>query len=127
MVLNRRQGKKISILVHSESYLYTQIPSLVAIDQEAAIQMFVSHVEQLPIASIVDQLSHDRKSLHDYLHRVFVQRLGEYNIEIYAKFHELQVELYAEYDPDSLLPFIRTSNFVSLEKVCNSEFKVVLL
>lgn len=83
--------------------------------------MFVTHVEQLPIPSVVDGLAHDTRSLHEYLHHVFVQRIGEYNTDRYAAFHERQVELYAEYDPDALLPFIRTSKFVSYEKVCSLE------
>ncbi len=46
-----------------------------------------------------------------YLHRAFLKdpTFGE-------EHHGLLVELYAEYAPEHLLPFLRTSNNYSLEK-----------
>ena len=34
-----------------------------------------------------------------------------------AEYHERQVDLYAQYDPDKLLPFLRSCNDIPLQKV----------
>ena len=49
--------------------------------------------------------------LHIYLHALFMKdpHLG-------SDFHELQVGLYAKFDYPRLLPFLRQSNYYSLEK-----------
>lgn len=35
-----------------------------------------------------------------------------------GQYHQRQVELYATYDPDKLLPFLRSCNDIPLQKVC---------
>ena len=73
------------------SSIQDQIVALIAIDRDSALRMMVNHVDELPITSVVEQLSNDRKALHKYLHDVFVQHMGEYNTEVNAEFHEMQV------------------------------------
>ncbi|KAL0390596.1 UNVERIFIED_CONTAM: Vacuolar protein sorting-associated protein 41 [Sesamum calycinum] len=52
-----------------------------------------------------------RYFLHLYLHSLF-----EANPHAGRDFHDMQVELYAEYDPKMLLPFLRSSQHYTLEK-----------
>ena len=64
------------------------------------------------IASVVDQLKGYPRLLHKYLHALFVK-----DPHAGSAFHELQVELYAEYEPNKLLPFLRQSNHYPLKMV----------
>lgn len=61
---------------------------------------------------VVQQLKPRPKFLHTYLDALFRRdpHLG-------YEFHDLQIELYAEFDPAKLLDFLRASNYYSLEKV----------
>ncbi|KAK1383079.1 Vacuolar protein sorting-associated protein 41-like [Heracleum sosnowskyi] len=52
-----------------------------------------------------------RYFLHMYLHSLF-----EANPHAGKEFHDMQVELYADYDPKMLLPFFRSSQHYKLEK-----------
>ena len=36
-----------------------------------------------------------------------------------SEYHEMQVELYAKFDKDKLLPFLRLCNDIPLQKVCD--------
>lgn len=94
-----------------------KVANLMQIDRASAVRMLVNQTEQLKILDIVKQLEDDRELLHEYLHELFVHRLGEYNSEVYASLHETQVALYTEFAPSFLLRFLQTSNFVPLEKV----------
>jgi len=61
---------------------------------------------------VVDQLRKYPKLLHKYLHALFVK-----DPHVGSAYHELQVELYAEYEPSKLLPFLRQSNHYPLKMV----------
>lgn len=84
---------------------------LLQVDQAEAIRLLVANVHRVPMQQVVAQLREHPPLLHQYLHAVFVKdaRLGE-------AFHELQVELYAEYDRKNLLPFLHQSTAYPLEK-----------
>lgn len=100
------------------SLVQNKVVNLMQIDRAGAVRMLVNQqTEQLAIADIAKQLEDERELLHEYLHELFVHRLGEYNSEMYASLHETQVALYAEFAPSYLLKFLQTSNFVPLEKV----------
>ena len=66
----------------------------------------------MQIATVVDQLRGRPKLLHKYLHALFVK-----DPHVGAAFHEAQVELYAEFEPSKLLPFLRQSNHYPLKMV----------
>lgn len=100
------------------SLVQNKVVNLMQIDRASAVRMLVNQTEQLKILDVVKQMQDDRELLHDYLHELFVHRLSEYNTEMYASLHEMQVALYAEFAPSYLLKFLQTSNFVPLEKVC---------
>ncbi|KAI9491298.1 hypothetical protein BDB00DRAFT_767376 [Zychaea mexicana] len=65
---------------------------------------------QMP-AKVVRQLRSHLKFLHVYLDALF-----DRDRHIGYEFHDLQVELYADYDYPKLLDFLRASHYVSLEK-----------
>lgn len=109
------------------SLVQNKVVNLMQIDRTSAVRMLVNQTEQLKILDVVKQMQDDRELLHDYLHELFVHRLSEYNTEMYASLHEMQVALYAEFAPSYLLKFLQTSNFVPLEKVGCPHYVVVLL
>ncbi|KAI9306269.1 hypothetical protein BJ944DRAFT_160178 [Cunninghamella echinulata] len=76
-----------------------------------AVQLLVKNNEAMQPAKIVRQLKSHPKFLHIYLDALF-QR----DPHIGYEFHDLQVELYADYDYPKLLDFLRTSHYISLEK-----------
>ncbi len=114
------QLKRDSVFDLLEEYsLFDSVPirQLLEFKPERAIELFVQHTDRVPIREVVAQLlPTNRKVLHMYLHRLF-----GIDMHIASEFHELQVELYAEYDRKDLLPFLRQSNHYPLEpalKVC---------
>ncbi|KAJ8485596.1 hypothetical protein OPV22_018081 [Ensete ventricosum] len=50
--------------------------------------------------------------LHLYLHSLF-----EIDLQAGKEFHDLQVELYEEYEPKMILPFLGSSQHIRLDKV----------
>jgi len=84
----------------------------------------------LPVPSVFGQLRSRRDLQHWYLHLLFTRAPEVYNTQEYARFHVLQVSLYAEFAPDfepgrgsdstegydsDLLRFLRGSSFAPLE------------
>jgi hypothetical protein len=62
-----------------------------------------------------------RKYLHLYLHGLF-----EKDPNAGKEYHGLQVELYADYEPRLLLPFLRSSHHYNLDKVICDSFRILL-
>lgn len=60
---------------------------------------------------MVKQLRRHRQFLHIYLDALF-----DRDHQLGFEFHDLQVELYAEYDYSKLMEFLRASHYISLEK-----------
>ncbi|KAG0031903.1 Vacuolar protein sorting-associated protein 41 [Podila clonocystis] len=79
--------------------------------QGPAVQMMIEHTEEIPIKHVVPQLKNHNRLRHIYLDALFLRdpHLG-------SDFHDLQVELYADYAPGKLIDFLRASNYFSLEK-----------
>ncbi|PRP83024.1 RING zinc finger-containing protein [Planoprotostelium fungivorum] len=80
-------------------------------DPKRAVQMLVSHTERVPIAEVVDQLRGYPLMLHNYLHALF-----EKDPHIGQTYHEMQVALYAEYNYEFLMTFLKQSNYWALER-----------
>ncbi|OZJ04120.1 hypothetical protein BZG36_02827 [Bifiguratus adelaidae] len=76
-----------------------------------AVQMLVQHTDAIKPRTVVQQLKSKRKYLHTYLDALF-----ERDPQLGIEFHDLQVELYAEFDYPKLLDFLRASNYINLEK-----------
>ncbi|CAG8496376.1 2649_t:CDS:10 [Scutellospora calospora] len=76
-----------------------------------AVQLLVENTDSVPIGHVVSQLQSRRYFLHIYLDALFTR-----DHHMGFEFHDLQIELYAEYDYSRLIEFLRASNYYSLEK-----------
>ncbi|GAA5884825.1 hypothetical protein JCM6882_007110 [Rhodosporidiobolus microsporus] len=83
-----------------------------------AIGLLVDHTHSIPIPRVVSQLQDHRKFLYMYLDALF-----DKDAHLAFDYSDLQVDLYAEYNPAKLMEFLRASNYYSLErayKVCDA-------
>ncbi|EFA76279.1 structural maintenance of chromosome protein [Heterostelium album PN500] len=80
-------------------------------EKDEAINLLVANTDKIPIKTVVNQLGHKPEYIHHYLHTLFTKdsRIG-------MDFHEMQVALYAQYDPKLLLPFLKNSISYNLDK-----------
>ncbi|CAH1452513.1 unnamed protein product [Lactuca virosa] len=94
-----------------------KVAHLMSIDHKRTVSMLIQHRDLITPAEVVSQLLAAKKQvdsryfLHEYLHALF-----EANPHAGRDFHDMQVELYAEYDIKMLLPFLRSSQHYMLEK-----------
>ncbi|EYU36117.1 hypothetical protein ABFS82_14G237400 [Erythranthe guttata] len=94
-----------------------KVAQLMIIDCKRAIPLFILHRDVVSPSDVVSQLMAAKKKcdyryfLHLYLHSLF-----ESNPHAGRDFHDMQVELYADFDAKMLLPFLRSSQHYTLEK-----------
>ncbi|KAI3679451.1 hypothetical protein L2E82_51362 [Cichorium intybus] len=94
-----------------------KVAHLMSIDHKRTVALLIQHRDLITPAEVVSQLLAAKKQLdsrlflHEYLHALF-----EANPHAGRDFHDMQVELYAEYDKKMLLPFLRSSQHYMLEK-----------
>lgn len=105
------------------SAVQDQVQLLVDFDQEIeskeddpgkhgrAIALLVDHTYAIPIERVVAQLESKPRYLYMYLDALFKK-----DSHLASDYADRQVALYADYDPSSLLDFLRASNYYSLEK-----------
>ncbi|WWD19691.1 hypothetical protein CI109_104155 [Kwoniella shandongensis] len=79
----------------------------------AAIQLLVDHTHSIPIDRVVNQLEAKPKYLYMYLDALF-----DKDPQFCLPYSDRMVELYAAYDVERLMPFLRASNFYDLEHIC---------
>ncbi|KAF0912218.1 hypothetical protein E2562_013172 [Oryza meyeriana var. granulata] len=101
--------------------IHDKVVNLMTLDSKRAVNLLIQHRDTITPNEVVGQLLHTSKScdkrhlLHLYLHALF-----ETDMNAGKDFHDMQVELYAEYEPRMLTPFLRTSQHYRLDKVINS-------
>ncbi|KAL6967122.1 Vacuolar protein sorting-associated protein 41 [Sarracenia purpurea var. burkii] len=94
-----------------------KVVQLMMIDYKRAVPLLTQHRDLITPSEVVSQLLAAEKKcdsryfLHLYLHSLF-----EANPHAGRDFHDMQVELYADFDPKMLLPFLRSSQHYTLEK-----------
>ncbi|KAK4607598.1 hypothetical protein RGQ29_001446 [Quercus rubra] len=94
-----------------------KVVQLMTIDCKHAVPLLIQNKDVIAPSDVVSQLLNssnkcdNRYFLHLYLHSLF-----EVNPHSGKDFHDMQVELYADYDPKMLLPFLRSSQHYTLEK-----------
>ncbi|XP_054716491.1 vacuolar protein sorting-associated protein 41 homolog isoform X2 [Uloborus diversus] len=90
--------------------VHDKLDTLMELNPSAATSLLLNNVEKVPVNLVVSKLKNKKQLLYEYLHKAFLKdpTLGE-------EHHGLLVELYAEYAPELLLPFLRTSHNYSLE------------
>ncbi|KAG2670900.1 hypothetical protein I3760_14G108100 [Carya illinoinensis] len=94
-----------------------KVLQLMMIDCKHAVLLLIQKKDLITPSDVVSQLLNasnkcdPRYFLHLYLHSLF-----EVNPNAGKDFHDMQVELYADFDPKMLLPFLRSSQHYTLEK-----------
>ncbi|KAK9999463.1 hypothetical protein SO802_019066 [Lithocarpus litseifolius] len=94
-----------------------KVVQLMTIDCKHAVPLLIQNKDVITPSDVISQLLNssnkcdNRYFLHLYLHSLF-----EVNPHSGKEFHDMQVELYADYDPKMLLPFLRSSQHYTLEK-----------
>eukprot|EP00126_Sphaerothecum_destruens_P004711 Sdes_comp18346_c0_seq1m8092 len=114
ILLRLKRGNVFNLIVKHDLYdsIGDKIALLFEFDLPQATNLLIHHIDRVPVNLVVEQTKvHHRSFLHYYLDQLF-----SFDSSAAADFHELQVELYAEFDPGKLLPFLRQSNFYPLEK-----------
>ncbi|KAJ3254578.1 Vacuolar protein sorting-associated protein 41 [Boothiomyces macroporosus] len=96
-------------LNHNASDAIKHVRALVG---SKGIQLLVEHTDHVPPSVAVKALDKSREFLHVYLDALFLKDHLEG-----SAYHELQVELYADFDPPRLIDFLRTSSNYSYPKV----------
>lgn len=96
--------------------VHEKVVKLMKLDSRKTVQLLIQHRDTIPPYEIVEELlnSNDddrRYFLHLYLHSLF-----ETDIHAGGEFHDIQVELYADFEPRMLLTFLRTSQHYNLDK-----------
>ncbi|KAL1155212.1 hypothetical protein V6Z11_A08G008900 [Gossypium hirsutum] len=97
--------------------LYADVVQLMMLDCKHAVSLLIQNRDLITPSEVVSQLLRSgnncdsRYFLHLYLHSLF-----EVNPHAGKDYHDMQVELYAEYDPKMLLPFLLSSQHYTLEK-----------
>ncbi|XP_024023783.1 vacuolar protein sorting-associated protein 41 homolog [Morus notabilis] len=94
-----------------------KVVQLMMLDCKRAVSLLLQHKDLITPSEVVAQLLNARIKcdlryfLHLYLHSLF-----EVNPHAGKDYHDMQVELYADYDPKMMLPFLRSSQHYTLEK-----------
>lgn len=94
-----------------------KVVQLMMLDCKQAVPLLIQNKDLITPSEVVKQLLNasdkcdSRYFLHAYLHSLF-----EANPHAGKDFHDMQVELYADYDSKMLLPFLRSSQHYKLEK-----------
>ncbi|KAK8339045.1 hypothetical protein V6Z11_A08G008900 [Gossypium hirsutum] len=94
-----------------------KVVQLMMLDCKHAVSLLIQNRDLITPSEVVSQLLRSgnncdsRYFLHLYLHSLF-----EVNPHAGKDYHDMQVELYAEYDPKMLLPFLLSSQHYTLEK-----------
>ena len=97
--------------------IHEKVVQLMMLDCKRAVPLLIQHRDLISPQEVVKQLLNAdvkcdcRYFLHLYLHSLF-----EVNPHAGKDFHDIQVELYADYDPKMLLPFLHSSQHYTLEK-----------
>lgn len=97
--------------------IHDKVVHLMRLNGKRAVQMLINQSDSIDATEVVSQLQKEdqdgelRKYLHLYLHSLF-----EKDPTAAKEYHGLQVELYADYEPRLLLPFLRSSHCYSLDK-----------
>ncbi|KAG6472337.1 vacuolar protein sorting-associated protein 41 homolog [Zingiber officinale] len=98
-------------------FIHDKVVELMLLDSKRAMNLLIQHRDLILPTEIVEQLLEtSRKCDKRYLVHLYLHALFEIDPQAGKDFHDLQVALYAEYEPKMLLPFLRSSQHYRLEK-----------
>ena len=92
-------------------FVKDKIANLMEIDENKAVKLLIDNIDIISVDHIVRQLLNHKMQLHLYLCALFQK-----DAHAGQDFHEMQVELMAEFERPKLLSFLRSSNYYALEK-----------
>mmetsp|Transcript_26754 Transcript_26754/g.64857 ORF Transcript_26754/g.64857 Transcript_26754/m.64857 type:complete len:945 (-) Transcript_26754:128-2962(-) len=106
--------RSLDLFNHVKSYVL----QMMQLDEGKTIDLLLENLHRFTVREVAEQLEDNPRLLHVFLHALFTKdpHLG-------AEFHNKQVELYADFEPQLLLSFLKNSNFYHLEealKLCQS-------
>ncbi|KAJ6837104.1 vacuolar protein sorting-associated protein 41-like protein isoform X2 [Iris pallida] len=93
-----------------------KVVQLMVLDSKRTVSLLVQHHDTIPPEVVGQLLGSMRKCDSKYFLHLFLHSLFEADANAGKEFHDLQVELYAEYNQQMLLPFLRSSQHYRLEK-----------
>ncbi|CAF3876112.1 unnamed protein product [Rotaria magnacalcarata] len=95
--------------LHAE--ILPHIEKLMSINRKTALDMLINHMDKLPVRSVYNVLQNSPRNLHAYLDGVFSKNPNDSR-----DFHTAQVSLYANYEPEKLLGFLRKAGNYNLQE-----------
>ncbi|CAL5426427.1 unnamed protein product [Camellia sinensis] len=94
-----------------------KVVQLMMLDCKRAVSLLIHHRDLITPSEVVSQLlAAGNKCDFRYFLHLYLLSLFEANPGAGRDFHDMQVELYADFDPKMLLPFLRSSQHYTLEK-----------
>eukprot|EP01135_Chromosphaera_perkinsii_P002515 Nk52_evm31s224 gene=Nk52_evmTU31s224 len=114
--LRLKRGDVFNLIKKYDLYdsIRDKVKLLLEFDVEEASKLLIENIERIPVSVVVSQLQKEHRSeklLCYYLDKLFLE-----DPHAGSEYHEIQVGLYAEYDPAKLINFLRQSNYYPLEK-----------
>ncbi|KAF5744798.1 hypothetical protein HS088_TW07G00378 [Tripterygium wilfordii] len=98
-------------------FIHEKVVQLMMIDCKRAVPLFIQYRDLITPSEVVSQIMGAKNTCDTrYFLHLYLQSLFEANPHAGKDFHDMQVELYADYDPKMLLPFLRSSQHYTLEK-----------
>jgi hypothetical protein len=84
---------------------------LMRLDRQQTVAYFLRNITTISIDDIVENLTENKELLLFFLDKLFT-----FDNALGRDYHQLQVDLYASYDPSKLLPFLEDSRYYNLEE-----------
>lgn len=115
-------AKKVFELIWKHQLLYLledRIIQLLELDPEETSRLLISNKDTIPVDKIVSRLQKHPRLLCAYLDRLIYR-----DPSACALYHDMLFDLYAKNEPDKIVPFLRQSNYIQLEKalkVCKKQ------
>ena len=127
--LGLKQGRDVfELIIRHELFgaIREKVLMLVQFDEEQAVELLINNTARIPVEAVVTQLQSAPVLQLKFLHALFLK-----DPMLTSSFHDLQVKLYAELDPENLAPLLHSSheyNFEAAHKVCrdHGRFKEVV-
>ena len=107
-------SKKVFELIYNHQLLHLledRIVQLLELDPEETSRLLIMHQDSIPSDKVISRLNDQPRLLCAYL-----DRLIHRDPTTCASYHNLLFELYSTYDPNKLVPFLRQSNYIQLDK-----------
>lgn len=107
-------SKKVFELIYSHQLLHLledRIVQLLQLDPEETSRLLIMHQESIPSDKVISRLNDHPRLLCAYL-----DRLIHRDPTTCASYHNLLFDLYSTYEPEKLVPLLRQSNYIQLDK-----------